>query len=194
MLVLEVCLAVQVLSLDVGDAHRQGRSKDHHIAREELVFRNLDEAADFDVLALRVDEGACASWRALTRRLILLIVRLAALVILEAVLNHGNRSDENDRQDSRDGSRYVLQPRHTLQHSHDQEVGIRHLSQLLEQVLGEERGACVLRCLDSVRHEISVLLILSEDLINLKEAPFSQLGLSAVIIVILLGRVVDVEL
>lgn len=67
LLMLKVGLTVQVFSLDVRNAFRDGTIQKEHVTREEFVFTNFDYATDFDLLAAHRSELVLASDYSLSR-------------------------------------------------------------------------------------------------------------------------------
>ena len=58
-----------------------------------------------------------------------------------------------------------------MEHGHEQEVSVRHLAELCEEILWEERGASILRSTHLVVHELPIVLVSMELGIDLESAP-----------------------
>ena len=125
--------------------------------------------------ALGLGKRISRPWCAVDHVLVLSRVLLAPLVIFKRVLNHGHANDKGQGHERGRRSIKILQARHQLQHRHEEEVGVGHLAELFEQVLGQERGASVLGGLDLVVHELSVQLLCLELLVDLEDASGGRL-------------------
>ena len=128
----QVGFSVEVFRFDICHSLRQRTANHHHVTREKLILSDLYYAAYLDVEATCVHEGSLASRTAKYLLLILLIILLAPFIVLVGVLNHRDSYDTTHRHKGGRRAVKVLQTRHQLQERHEEEVGIRHLAELLE--------------------------------------------------------------
>ena len=128
----QVSLAVEVFCFDISDALRKRTADHHHVAGEELILSDLNDAADLDVEASCVDEGTLTSGTAKHLLLVLFVILFAPFVVLVGVLDH--RDGDNAAHGHKRGRRAVkvLQTGHQLQERHEEEIGVGHLAELLE--------------------------------------------------------------
>ena len=105
------------------------------------------------------------------------------LQVLEDVLQHGDKDDDDQWEDHR-GEPVVDLP---IYQGYNEEIGVAHLAKLIEQVLGKERHHIILGCVDIIRYKwllsVSFLVI---DLIYFEFSKFllrevQDLALSAIL-------------
>jgi len=133
-LVLQIGFAVQVLGLDVGDSLDARGVDQEQVSWEKLVLRNFDDLADPDVVPVAVFEGTSLRVVDMSSVIIFLVVRLVALVVFIGVLDHGQGNDKHEGWKHR---RFPVRDRNYVHQLHERdqdEIHIRPLTQLDEQI------------------------------------------------------------
>jgi len=109
---------------------------------------------------------------------VLFAVLHISLPVFKNIFDHRYSNDKRERQEQDRLSIGVRDRGDQLKQSQQQEVGIRHLSELLEQVLGQESEAAVFGGADFVRLETAGSVFLREHLVHFKHSTlrFPRLG------------------
>ena len=102
------------------------------------------------------------------------------LQILEDVLQHGDEDDDDQGEDHR-GEPVMDLP---IYQGYNEEIGVAHLAELIEQVLRKKRHHIILCCVDIIRYKWLLFLVI--DLIYFEFSKFllrevQDLALSAIL-------------
>ena len=143
LLVLQVGFAVEIFRFHIGDTLRERTSKHEHVTGEELILGHFDDAADLNVLRLRVNELVCSSRHTLCDHLVLFIILFAPLIVFKCILDHGDADHESQWHERGCCAIEILETWNALQDSHEEEVEIGHLAELFEEIFGQKRHAGV---------------------------------------------------
>ena len=137
-LVLEVGLSIQVLGLDVAQALALAALAQHHVRREELIAVHLHDVPYLDLLpgALLEVGGLLIVDESFLR--VFLVVALMSLVVLEYVLDHAEHDDDREGEGLRGVPVGDGDDRDHLHDGDEDEVDVRHLAELLYQILRQE--------------------------------------------------------
>jgi len=132
LLLLQVGLAVEILSLNIADALGQRTLEKHKISWECLILGHFDYTADLKLQAVHCLElfGASSSCCDLVH--ILGSVLLSPLMVLEYVLDHRDTHDKNKRECAKNSSIGRSNSRNDLYQYAEKEVRVRNFGELNE--------------------------------------------------------------
>ena len=130
LLMLQISFTIEIFSFYKTDSFGQGTLNNVHIAREKLIFPNLNEAAHLNVLSSGLGELVPPTAHTLTGRLVFLCIFKASLSIFKNVFDHRNKHHETQRRHRGHESTLRGNTWNKLDRCHHQEVSIRQFGEL----------------------------------------------------------------
>jgi len=129
---LQVSLAVQILSLYVTYALSQRRVKQDHIAGEKLIFFDHADRADLNRRSTNLFESSLPTSAALCGPRVLLIILRTPFIVFKGVFDHRHAYHEQQWHEHDWFAARVRDGLVKLHHTEEKEVEVCHLSELNE--------------------------------------------------------------
>ena len=170
LLLFEIGLAIEWFRFDIADAFGQRALQEDQVGWEVAVIAHFDNAADLQVRALKSLQLSCTAGSRLALKIILRLILLGPLAILIPVFNHRNGDDEGQRSECCHCLEDGRELRNQLDDDHHEEIGVSHLSELQEQVLGQECKARVLRSRHSICMQVRLFHLMIKQLIDVEHS------------------------
>ena len=135
---LQVCLSIQILCLNIANALRQRWGEDKDVCWEEWVFIYLHKTSNLQVFRFDLSEVTFTSGDSLDKLIVFFIVLTMTSGIFNQVFDHRGDHDKNDWQNGSSCTVVTLQiwDRETLHDSQDEEIGVSELAELYKQIKG----------------------------------------------------------
>jgi hypothetical protein len=128
---LQVCLAVEIFSLNIANAFRVGTIDEYQVAWEIFVLSHFDQLADFNIAPSSLLNTF--AFKGLNFATVLLVVRLMPIIIFINVLHHADKENDGESTEA-SWNAGRIQGLETLHDANEQEIKVRQLSELFEQV------------------------------------------------------------